>query len=484
MKAEKKRSIYQNLSPLDHRYYLANTELFEQLGRYLSEDAAIRYQVKVEGALLRAHMRERGLDSKELLERLSAAEDTVEAKAVYEEEEKTQHQIRALVRVFASRLPEKLKPYLHLGATSVDIIDTAAALRIRDAVRAVLLPLLLNLVDTLLDTAEAEAETPQVGRTHGQHAVPITFGFALAEYVARLGKSTEKIWELSGDLRGKLSGAVGGYNAMSLITEDPIELERTFLGELGLAPAEYANQVVEPEYLLRLLLELNTAFGILANLADDLRNLQRSELGEVQELFDPKQVGSSTMPQKRNPWNSEHVKSLWKTFFPRVITFFMDQISEHQRDLTNSASGRFIADYIGGLVAAANRMLRVVRTLRVDREALRRNLQETGDFLLAEAAYVLLAQEGVEDAHETLRRCTLKSEESGRNLKEVLEEDPRLWEKIEHRLSLTLGVSAEDFFSDPASYRGKTVERTRKITTDYRKRIAKLQALCRDSFDG
>jgi adenylosuccinate lyase len=190
------------------------------------------------------------------------------------------------------------------------------------------------------------------------------------------------------------------------------------------------------------------------------------------------------MPQKRNPWNSEHVKSLWKTFSPRVITFFMDQISEHQRDLTNSASSRFIADYIGGLVAAANRMLRVVRTLRVDREALRRNLDKTGDFLLAEAAYVLLAQEGVEDAHETLRLCTLESEKSGRRLKEVLEEDPRLWEKIEHRLSLTLGVSAEDFFSDPASYRGKTVERTRGIAADYRKRIDELQALCREELDG
>ncbi len=99
---------------------------------------------------------------------------------------------------------------------------------------------------------------------------------------------------------------------------------------------------MEPEYLLRLLLEINVAFGVIANLADDLRNLQRSEIGEVREEFSATQVGSSTMPQKRNPWNSEHVKSLWKAYSPRVATFFMDQISDHQRDLTNSASARFV----------------------------------------------------------------------------------------------------------------------------------------------
>jgi adenylosuccinate lyase len=315
-----------------------------------------------------------------------------------------------------------------------------------------------------------------VGRTHGQHAVPITLGFAVAEYVARLGKSVEQMWSLSGELRGKLSGAVGGYNAMSLIVSDPVSLERRFLRELGIEPADYSNQVVEPEYLLRLLLEMNTAFGIVANLADDLRNLQRTELSELQEMFKASQVGSSTMPQKRNPWNSEHVKSLWKTFSPRVMTFFMDQISEHQRDLTNSASSRFIADYIAGFTAAVNRMLRVVRTLHVDRESLDANLKKTGDFLLAEAAYVLLAGEGVEEAHEVVRNCTLESEKSGRSLREVLKEDSDRWAKLEHRLSVTLGVDADGFFSDPASYRGKTAEKTLALVEEFEERIRGLRS--------
>lgn len=128
--------------------------------------------------------------------------------------------------------------------------------------------------------------------------------------------------------------------------------------------------MVEPEYLLRMLLELNTAFGIIANLADDLRHLQRTEIDELREFFSATQVGSSTMPQKRNPWNSEHVKSLWKAFAPRVLTFYMDQISEHQRDMSNSASGRFAADYIAGFADAANRMKKIIKSLRIDRDRL------------------------------------------------------------------------------------------------------------------
>ncbi len=267
---------------------------------------------------------------------------------------------------------------MHLGATSVDILDTAASLRYRDVTRAVLLPLLADLEEALVRLARAEADTPQVGRTHGQHAVPITFGFAVAGYVSRLGKCILRIRDRAGDLRGKLSGAVGAYNAASLLVDDPEALEREFLAGLGLAPSDSATQLVEPEHLLGLLLEINTAFGVIANLADDLRHLQRSEIAEVREEFAEGQVGSSTMPQKRNPWNAEHVKSLWKAFAPRVVTFFLDQVSEHQRDLTNSASGRFVADYLAGFAGAVARTVSVVGSLAVDRAAMAANLREGG----------------------------------------------------------------------------------------------------------
>ncbi|NLJ11119.1 MAG: adenylosuccinate lyase, partial [Treponema sp.] len=304
------RSIFQNISPIDHRYSLSEKTLFEALVPWISEEAAVSSCVKAEIALVKAHLTLRGQDTQELLAALKKAEAAIDPEAVYAEEEKTHHNIRALVNVLKKAVPEEVAPLVHLGATSVDILDTALAYRMKGVTHHVVLPLLKKLELALCDLVEREAETPQVGRTHGQHAVPITVGFALSEYVSRLGKSILEIDERSKQLKGKLAGAVGAYNATSVLVKDPELLERLYLSELGLEPSEHSTQLVEPEYLLRLLLEFNVAFGIIANLADDLRNLQRTEIGELRENFSADQVGSSTMPQKRNPWNSEHVKSL------------------------------------------------------------------------------------------------------------------------------------------------------------------------------
>jgi adenylosuccinate lyase len=462
------RSIFASLSPLDHRYYLANRELFEKLGGFLSEEANVAFCLEAEIALLTVHARRLyGQDAKTLVD-AEALRQKITAELVYEEEERTHHNIRALVNVMKRFVPEKINPYVHLGATSVDILDTAMSLRVGGAVREVVLPLLWELEERLAVLAEKEAETPQVGRTHGQHAVPVTFGFAMAEYAARLGKSLLEMEKRCGDLRGKLAGAVGAYNATSLLVDDPQGLEREYLQELGLEPAEYATQMVEPEYMLRLLLEINTAFGIIANLADDLRHLQRSEIDEVREFFSSTQVGSSTMPQKRNPWNSEHVKSLWKAFAPRVVTFFMDQISEHQRDLSNSASSRFVADYIAGFSAAVERMNRIVESLYVDRQQMRKNLDMGGDMVLAEAAYVLLALEGDSDAHEAIRKATLLCEKEKISLKEALARNEKLWDLLDQGLRDSLGLDADTFFSDSARYRGKAAEKAITIGRKYK----------------
>jgi adenylosuccinate lyase len=339
----KARNIFRNISPVDHRYSVSEENVFDSLVPWISEEASVAACVKAEIALIVAHLAMRGALTAEIRAELEKAA-AVDIEEVYAEEEKTRHNIRALVNVLKTKVPAEYAPLIHLGATSADILDTGLSWRMAGLTREVVLPLLKKLELLLCDLSEREADTPQVGRTHGQHAVPITLGFAISEYVSRLGKSILEIEKRAGDLRGKLAGAVGAYNATSMIVKDPEELERLYLAELELEASEHSTQLVEPEYLLRLLLEFNVAFGIIANLADDLRNLQRSEIGELREGFAADQVGSSTMPQKRNPWNSEHVKSLWKTFMPRVNTFFMDQISEHQRDLTNSASQRFIAD--------------------------------------------------------------------------------------------------------------------------------------------
>jgi len=462
--------IFRNISPLDHRYYLANRELYDRLSLYLSEEASVRYCIRAETALLGALI-DQSQSLKRYRKHLNDLEDLhgkIVTEEIYEEESRTHHNIRALVNVLKRKVPEEIGHLVHLGATSADILDTATSMRMRDVVRIVLLPLMIEVETSLIDLALTEAETPQIGRTHGQHAVPTTCGYAFAEYVSRLGKSIERLAGKSQNLRGKLAGAVGAYNATSLIVADPEELEREFLAKLGLKASEHATQIVEPEYLLELLLEINIAFGIIANLADDLRNLQRSEISELRESFAKTQVGSSTMPQKRNPWNSEHVKSLWKAFAPRIVSMFMDQISEHQRDLSNSASSRFVADFISGFAAAANRMKKILDSLFVDREKMIANLHSGGDFIVSEALYILLALLGETDAHEILRQLTLDAEQRGISLLGSLRGWPEIYERLDEYLKQNKNMSLEQFCRETERYRGLAAAKTEAIALKYR----------------
>ena len=223
---------------------------------------------------------------------------------------------------------------------------------------------------------------------------------------------------------------------------------------------------------LLLMKKMNVAFGIIANLADDLRNLQRSEIGEVFEYFAATQVGSSTMPQKRNPWNSEHVKSLWKAMCPRVITFYMDQISEHQRDLTNSASQRFIADYVSGFTMAVARMNSVVKGLQADKDGMARNLENAGGKVkggvLAEPAYILLGEAGYNDGHEVIRKITLEAEQSGKTFFEVLKTHEKEYKDITAQLE-KLGVeNPANFFEHPSNYCGLAAVKSKRLAQKYK----------------
>lgn len=477
MRLMETRDIFENISSIDHRYSISERDVFERLSLCLSEKASVRYCARCEAALVKSHLALRGALSEEDARALDGAAEAVSPEEVYAEEEKTHHNIRALVNVFKTKVPPHLAPLVHLGATSADILDTALSCRMRDATQQVVIPELRRLELNLCRATKENADVPQVGRTHGQHAVPITFGWSLAEFVSRLGKSILRLEDLSRSLAGKLSGPVGAYNGLSMVVRDPEALERAYVGSLGLVPSEYSNQLVEPEYLLRLLLEMNTAFGIIANLADDLRNLQRSEIGEVYEYFSAEQVGSSTMPQKRNPWNSEHVKSLWKAMFPRVITFYMDQISEHQRDLTNSASQRFIADYVAGFTMAVHRMSSVVSTLRADKDAMARNLEHAGGRVsggvLSEAAYILLGEAGESGAHEIIRRITLEAETRGATFIDALRSHADVFARITRQLRSLGFDDPEAFFEKPENYSGLAARKARALAEKYERLMAR-----------
>lgn len=390
---------FNNMSVIDSRY----AEECETLKPYFTEEANIAYLIKIESAILKEHMKLRGFENNDF------DFSSIKALQVYSEEKKTHHQLRALVNLMQSKIPDRFAKFIHWGVTSSDVQDTANVLRIRDAVNEVILPEFKILIQSLIDKTQQYRNVKQIGRTHGQWAIPITFGWALAEYVQRLGDSYFRISGSVCDLRGQISGAVGTYDALSYIVPDPIEFEKRVLGSLGLRPSEYSSQIINPDIMPRFFAEFNIAFGALANLADDLRNLQRSEIGEIKEEFTADQVGSSTMPQKRNPCNSEHVKSLWKEFMPRYMTFCLDQISDHQRDLTNSASSRFVTEYLVGFYLAVKRMNKILKGLVIDEFNMSKHMKEA-DSSSAEKAYILLQKYGYSDAHEKIRRITIKAD--------------------------------------------------------------------------
>jgi len=464
------RDIFSNISPLDGRYYRSSPKLLDSLSRYLSENSLIRYEARVEVAIITA-MERRGVVKAGATSQIMEAYGRITPEEVYQEEERTKHNIRALVNVMQRYVSPEVAPFIHLGATSEDITGTAQSLRLRDTFFKVVVPKGLDLMDEILEIAEKEARTPQIGRTHGQHAVPITVGYLFSGYADRFGGRLHKIVEAAEDLRGKISGAVGAYNATSLVFDDPRKFEEEVLSDLGLRPANFSSQIVEPEYLLDLVHAVLSAFGILAQISDDLRNLQRTEIGEMSEKFESGQVGSSTMPHKRNPWNFEHVKSMWKEFVPRMITRYHDQISEHQRDLTNSASGRFVPEIVAAFVLSTDRMLRQFRKLVIDYEGIRRNLEATEGLFLAEPLYILLASNGVKDAHEVVKNITLRSREQKKSIFELARSHEALRDIVDTE-------PWKAFEKNPSSYTGRAEERTLAICSLWKKEVGELKKRC------
>jgi adenylosuccinate lyase len=250
------------------------------------------------------------------------------------------------------------------------------------------------------------------------------------------------------------------------------------LSSLGLKSSEISTQIVQPEPITDLMHTIVSAFGVIANLARDMRHLQRTEISEISEEFSSEQVGSSTMPQKRNPINFENVESLWKKFMPQMVTVYLDQVSEHQRDLTNSSSQRYLPELIvifDHSVRRINRTLwdekRGMLKISLDETMIRKNLAQSADKIVSEPLYILLAAAGHPDAHETVRRLVQESIEKKRSFLDIIKNDPELskyYDKIPQ--------SDWAFIEDPVKYRGIADEKAKKVAESWKIRVSELSS--------
>lgn len=450
--------FHDGIDPLDSRYY------DPQIAKYLSERATIAYKAYVEAAL--AHtLADFGICSPDDAEAIEQATAQVTAEAVAEEEKTTKHDIKALVNVIKQHAGDDAGRYVHFGATSYDIVSTASSLQFKSAVNELIIPRAKQLLKTLVEITERYADTPQIGRTHGQHALPITFGFAMAEYVDRLGASMSGIESLAQSLKGKFSGAVGAYNSSAMFVDDPLEFEKKLLEKLSLEPAPYSTQIVRPEYMVRLLDELAIMAGVMANLSHDMRHLQRTEIAEIREKFEEGQTGSSTMAHKRNPISFENVASLNKQVLSQIVNANLNLTSEHQRDLTDSASARFYGVSVATVAVMLNRLNSAMSKIEVDESNMQKNLAMSGGAIAAEPLYLLLAKYGHAQAHEKSKALSHQALDSKTPLIEVIPADGEAklyWDKFT--------PSEKQIISEPQKYYlGLASQKAKAIVTFWKK---------------
>ena len=449
------------IHPTDYRY------LVKDLEQYLSDEAFLQYKLEIEAAYIET-LAEIGVCPKDVAEEIvkKANIKIVTPELVRKKEAKLKHDIRAMVSILADNVSDKAKPFVHLGLTSYDVVNTAQALMLKDVTKKIILPSMIELEKKLIELAENHKDTIQIGRTHGQHAEPITFGFYLSGYVDRLGEAIEKIRKSSEELRGKVSGAVGTKAALKIIYESPEKIEKIMMDKLGLKPARISTQIVPPEYLADYLSQIIIAFSIIADLANDMRQLQRTEIAEVSEMFSQEQVGSSTMPQKRNPVSWENIVSQWKAVMPHIVSVYMDILSEHQRDLTNSASSRYyIPEIINAFVYSIKRTKKNMDNLAVNKERMLMNLKMTG-MIAAEPLYIILAMSGHPDAHKYVKDLVSKSIEKKISLLEMVKKDEKIRELMENMPEEKIKT-----IRNIETYIGTATKTTEKITKLWRAKL-------------
>ena len=332
----------------------------------------------------------------------------------------TKHDIRAWVRIAQSKLPVPLRRWVHVPLTSYDALDTARAIQFSQAHQRVIRPSTNKLIGIFADRAEEFAETVQIGRTHLKHALPITVGFWLATILSRIIFNADQANSFASGLVGKISGAVGAYNAqVGLGIAERCghwhSFEERVLEKVGLKPARISTQILPPEPLAYYLFSLTMMSASLGQFGRDGRNLMRTEVGEIGEPFEQGQVGSSTMAHKRNPINFENSEGMWlknKNEFGKV---FDTLISDHQRDLVGSCIARDFPTIVVNLVQQLDTLLRkdkagktFLERISVDEEACGRNFKAQGDTILAEPIYIALQMAGYDDdAHELVNHTAM-----------------------------------------------------------------------------
>src|SRR5262245_942711 len=335
-------------------------------------------------------------------------------------EQVTQHDVIAFTQAVAEHVGPSAR-WLHFGLTSSDVIDTAQALQMREACDVILKDL-GELSEAVRDRAIEHRRTPIIGRTHGVHAEPMTFGLKLALWYAEVGRNLDRIRRAREVVSvGKLSGAVGTFAHL------PPSVEADVCRRLGLAPAPVASQVIQRDRHAELLSTLAITAASLEKFALEIRGLQKTEIGEVEEPFAKGQKGSSAMPHKRNPIGCEQIVGLARLLRGNAHAGMENIALWHERDISHSSVERVILpDSFIALDHMLRRFTRIVKGMVVYPERMRENLDRSRGVVFSGSVLLELASKGVsrEQAYEWVQRNAMRSFAEQRDFKGLLLGDP------------------------------------------------------------
>jgi adenylosuccinate lyase len=437
------------INPVETRY---RTELADTF----TEDKKLEYWLKVEAVLAKAHAKLGNIsqdDAEEIYKKANL--NYVKLKRVKEIDNEIHHDLMAMVKALSEQCEGSAGKYVHLGATSYDIEDTATALQLREAL-SYIIKSLKNLLAALIKVIEDKKLLVCIGRTHGQHAIPTTYGMRFGVWAYEIDRHLDRCKETLNRISyGKMSGAVG---TMASFGEKGLEIQKYVMKELDLLPALITNQIIQRDRHAEAIFLTSLIGQSLAKISGQFRVLQRNEIAEMFEPFKKSQVGSSTMPHKRNPHKSERICSLARILKSNVITALDNIVLEDERDLTNSANERIIfgenfilLDYM------INQLTEIIEEVEFDEIKIEENLNLTKGAVLSEKIMINLVEKGIgrQEGHEILRNAAIKAKKENRLLKEILMQNP----KIEEVFTQT----EIDRLLNPHNYLGKAVEQTENL---------------------
>src|SRR5689334_11494586 len=395
-----------------------------EIKQIFEETKRLQYQLDFEAAVAdsQAQIGMIPIDaSKEILK--GAKSGRVSLQRVKELEAISEHDTAALVEALSEQCSDKAKPWVHYGLTSNDVVDTSISMQMKDAF-GIIEPKISKLATMLTERAMEFRNQPAVGRTHGQHSSIISFGLKFAVWGAEMAKHIERIEE--GKKRFLLCKTLGVVGTGSLMGERALEIQETVAKALGLYAVDAATQVIPRERFAEMQFLIALIGSTLDKIAIEIRNLQRTELGEVAEPFRRGQIGSSAVPVKRNPIKSERVSSLAK-ILRSMISVAMENIALwHERDLSNSANERFTIPMSAILLDdMLNTTINVMTQLTINVEEITSNLNMTMGQIYSEFVLEALIKKGIPrfEAYRHIQRIAFGSQERKEHFFDAIKND-------------------------------------------------------------